>query len=73
MRLLNATLTHQSISLLVGGNTAVATVPVDTVSAYAGAAAGSPILQINDATTNSALATLAPSVGSRRPLRAGRL
>lgn len=64
VRLLNATLTHQSISLLVGGNTAVATVPVDTVSAYAGAAAGSPILQINDATTNSALATLAPSVGS---------
>jgi Domain of unknown function (DUF4397) len=64
VRLLNTTLTHQSTSLLVGGATAVATVPLDTVSAYAGATAGSPLLQINDATTSSALATLAPSVGS---------
>ena len=64
VRLLNTTLTHQSTSLLVGGSTAIATVPLDTVSAYAGATAGSPLLQINDATTTSALATLAPTVGS---------
>jgi hypothetical protein len=64
VRILNATLTHQSVSLLAGGTTVVASTPIDTVSSYAGVTAGSPVLQVNDATTNTALATLAPSVAS---------
>jgi hypothetical protein len=64
VRMVNATLTHQSLSMLAGGTTVVAATPIDTVSSYAGVPAGSPVLQVNDATTNTALATLAPSVGA---------
>jgi len=64
VRLVNSTLTHQSVSMLAGGTTVVTATPIDTVSSYAGVAVGSPVLQVNDATTNSALATLAPSVGA---------
>ena len=62
VRLVNGTLSHSSISLLSNGGAAIAATPLDTVSAYAGVDAGSPTLQVNDATTGSALATLAPSV-----------
>jgi uncharacterized protein DUF4397 len=62
VRLVNATSTHASLNLLSNGNTAVSGAAQDTVSSYAGVDAGSPTLQINDATSGSALATLAPSV-----------
>ena len=63
MRLVNATQTHSSIALLANGAPAITATPLDAVSAYAGVAAGSPALQVNDATTSGALTTLAPSVG----------
>lgn len=63
VRLVNATLTHSSIALLANGGSAITATPIDSVSAYAGVAAGSPALQVNDATTSGALTTLAPSVG----------
>jgi hypothetical protein len=63
VRLVNATLTHSSIALLANGASAITATPLDGVSAYAGVAAGSPALQVNDATTSGALTTLAPSVG----------
>lgn len=64
VRMVNATLTHQSISMLSGGTAVITATPADSVSTYAGVAAGSPVLQVNDATTNTALTTLAPSVGA---------
>jgi Domain of unknown function (DUF4397) len=64
VRLINSTLTHQSLSMLAGGTTVVTSTPLDTVSSYAAVPVGSPTLQINDATTNNALTTLAPSVGA---------
>jgi len=63
VRLVNATLTHSSLSLLANSAIVVPATPVDTVSAYVGVTAGSPALQINDATTSAALVTLAPSLG----------
>ncbi len=63
VRLVNASLTHSSISLLANGAASVGATPTDSASAYAGVAAGSPTLQVNDATSGSALATLAPSFG----------
>jgi hypothetical protein len=64
VRLVNATLTHSSISLLANGAASVGATAIDSVSAYAGVPSGSPTLQVNDATSNSALATLSPSVGN---------
>ena len=62
VRLVNATSTHSSLNLLSNGNTAVSGAAQDTVSNYASVDAGSPTLQVNDATSGSALTTLAPSV-----------
>ncbi len=62
VRLVNATLTHSSLTLLANGAAAVSATGSDTVSGYVGVDAGSPTLQVNDATSGSALATLAPSV-----------
>ncbi|HEV7574639.1 MAG TPA: DUF4397 domain-containing protein [Caldimonas sp.] len=62
VRLINATLTHSSISLLANGAAAIGATPLDNVSAYVGVDAGSPTLQVNDSTSGSALSTLAPSV-----------
>ena len=64
VRIVNATLTHASVDLLANGSVAVGATASDSVSGYAGVAAGSPALQVNDSTTGSALATLAPSVAS---------
>ena len=63
VRLVNATLSHSSISLLSNGAAAVSATSTDSASAYAGVDAGSPTLQVNDAASGSALATLAPSLG----------
>ena len=63
VRLVNATATRASLDLLANGASAVTAVAADTVSAYAGVAAGSPTLQVNDDATGTALGTIAPSVG----------
>lgn len=62
VRLANATTTHASLAMLANGATAVSAAAIDSVSDYASVGAGGPTLQINDATSSSALATLAPSV-----------
>jgi len=64
VRLVNAMQTHQSINMLSGGTAVISGTAIDTVSTYSGVTAGSPILQVNDASTNTALATLAPSVAA---------
>jgi hypothetical protein len=62
VRLVNATLTHASLNLLANSITVASGTALNTVSAYAGVATGSQALQINDATTNTVLATTAPTL-----------
>ena len=64
VRLVNATLTHASINLLANSSTVVSGTAMNTVSGYSGVATGSQTLQINDATTNTVLATTIPSLAS---------
>ncbi len=66
VRLINATLTHASLSLLANATSAITADPVDTASAYVGVSAGSPTLQINDATSGAVLATTAPTVAGNQ-------
>ncbi len=63
VRLINATSTHSSLTLLA--NSAVVGTPTatDAVSDYVGVTSGSPTLQVNDGVTSAALATLSPSIG----------
>jgi len=62
VRVVNATLSHASIDVLVNGSPALSAIASDSVSNYAAVPAGSPALQVNDSATGGALATLAPSV-----------
>lgn len=62
VRLINATLTHASLSLLANATTVVTADAVDTASAYAGVPSGSPALQINDSVSGAVLTTTAPTV-----------
>ncbi|MGZ5250988.1 MAG: DUF4397 domain-containing protein [Caldimonas sp.] len=62
VRLVNATLTHASLNLLANSTAVVSATATDTVSAYVGVDAGSPSLQVNDATSGSVLATTAPTL-----------
>ena len=62
VRLVNATLTHASINLLANSSAVVSDVAINTVSNYSGANTGSIALQVNDATTNTVLATTAPTL-----------
>ena len=62
VRLVNATLTHASLSLLANATSVISATAVDTASAYAGVPTGSPALQINDATSGAVLTTTAPTV-----------
>ncbi|MDQ6629193.1 MAG: DUF4397 domain-containing protein [Pseudomonadota bacterium] len=64
VRLLNATVSHANLSLLVNSNSVVGPVPTDTVSNFVNADSGSPALQINDAGTGTALVTTSPSLAS---------
>jgi Domain of unknown function (DUF4397) len=64
VRLINSTLTHPSLALLVGGGTSVAATPVDTVSGYVTPSSGVNQLQVADAGTTAALATIAPSLSA---------
>ena len=61
LRLVNATLSHASLSLLAN-STAVVSAASDSASAYAGVSSGSPSLQVNDATSGAVLATIAPTL-----------
>ncbi len=64
VRLVNATLTHASIDLLANSTSVVTATMLDTVSSYVGLSAGSPTLQVNDATSGIVLATTAPSLAT---------
>jgi hypothetical protein len=62
LRLVNATLTHASITLLANSTSLIPATALDTVSSFFGVSTGSPALQINDATSGIVLATTAPSL-----------
>ena len=62
VRLVNATSTHPSLTMLANTSPAVGPTALDTVSSYVGVGSGSPVLQINDATSGTALSTTAPSL-----------
>ena len=62
VRLVNATLTHASITLLENGDPIVTGTAKDTASDYVDVDSGSPSLQINDATTGAVLSVTAPTV-----------
>lgn len=64
VRLINSTLTHPSLALLVGGATSVAATPVDTVSGYVTPASGLNTLQVADVGTTAALTTITPSLSA---------
>ena len=55
LRLVNATLTHQSLDLLVNASVAIPATALDSVSNAASPSSGSVTLQINDASTATAL------------------
>ncbi len=64
VRLVNATLTHASLSLVADGSIAIPATATDSASTYATLNAGSPALQIDDAATSAILSTLAPSLSN---------
>ncbi len=57
VRVVNATLTHPSIDMLVNAGTASAATALDSVSAYSVPASGAATLQVNDAGLATALTT----------------
>jgi hypothetical protein len=57
LRVVNATLTHESIDLLVDSESTVTATDIDAVSDYASASDGTLTLQLNDAGGSTALAT----------------
>jgi len=63
VRLVDATPTHASLTMLVNGAAGVAATATDSASAYIGVGAGGPTLQVNDGATGTALATLVPTLG----------
>ena len=62
LRLVNATITHASLDLLVDASVAVSGTAADTVSAYVSPASGSRTLQLNDAGVGTALVTSVPTL-----------
>jgi len=62
IRLINATRTHASLDLLANSAAATSATATDTISAYASVGTGSPVLQLNDAGTNTAVATTSTTV-----------
>ena len=62
LRLVNATLTHPSLDLLVNTAVAASATATDTVSAYTAPPSGGVTLQINDAGGGTALATTVPTL-----------
>lgn len=64
LRLINATLSHPSLDLLQNSSSAISGTAVDTISAYAGVASGSPSLQLNDTGATTALSTSSATITS---------
>ena len=64
LRVLNATLTHSSIDLLVNSSKSISSVATDKLSDYTSPSSGSVVLQVNDAGGSTALATLSPTISS---------
>ena len=62
VRVVNATLSHPSVNLLVSASVAASGAAVDTVSSYVGVPSGSPMLQVNDTASGTALASTTPSL-----------
>lgn len=62
LRLVNATLTHPSLDLLVNAAVVAPGTAADTVSAYVSPASGSITVQINDAGAATALVTNTPTL-----------
>ena len=66
LRVVNATITHQSLDLLIGASVVVPATVADNASAYASVAGGSETLQLNDAATATALvSTIASLAGGQ--------
>ena len=62
LRLVNATLTHSSLDLLVNGSAAISGTTSDTASAYVTPGSGAATLQLNDSSTGTALSTTIPTL-----------
>ena len=62
LRVVNLTLTHPSLDLLVNSSASVAGTALDTVSAYVGVGSGSSALQLNDSGKTTALAAISPTL-----------
>jgi Domain of unknown function (DUF4397) len=62
VRLVNGTLTHPSLDLVVNASPAITATASDTASAYVAPASGSTTLQVNDTTSGIALATILPTL-----------
>ena len=64
LRLVNATLTHPSLDLLVNAAVAAPATAADSASASIAAAAGTDTLQLNDAGSSTALISTSATLGS---------
>lgn len=64
VRVVNATLTHPSIDLLVSAAAATSATVADTAGAYASAATGGAALQLDDAGVATALVSTSPSLAA---------
>lgn len=62
LRVINATLTHPSIDLLVNSTVSISGTAKDAISAYVTPAAGSTAVQVNDAGSSTALVTVLPNL-----------
>ena len=62
LRVVNLTLTHPSLDLLVNSSAAVSGTAIDTVSAFVGVSSGSNALQLNDNGQTTSLATTSPTI-----------
>lgn len=63
IRVVNATLTHPTLTLLANSNALVPATASDTASPYSSVDSGGPTLQLNDGATGTALSTLSPTLG----------
>ena len=63
IRVVNATLTKPTLTLLANSNALVPATATDTASPYSSVDSGGPTLQLNDGATGTALSTLSPSLG----------
>ena len=64
LRVVNSTLTHPTLNVLVGGTATFTGVATDAISTASAPTAGSLTLQVNDGTSGTALATTVPTLTS---------